>query len=149
MKRIYYSIILALLFISGKAQQPNVLFIAVDDLKPLLNCYGTEEIQSPNIDRLASGGTIFANSQCQQAVCSPSRASLMFGLRPDRTKVWDLHTPVRTATEDKATVAQQFKENGYETAAFGKIFHISMADKDHDKLSWSISYQKINKESYP
>jgi iduronate 2-sulfatase len=134
---------------TGNARQKNVLFIAVDDLKPLLNCYGAGGIHSPNIDKLAEKGTVFTNSQCQQAVCSPSRASLMFGIRPDKTKIWDLQTPVRTATENRKTVPEYFKGNGYETAAFGKIFHISMADKGHDMRSWTISYQKINIENYP
>ena len=142
--------IIALFFsFSVFAQKKNVLFIAVDDLKPLLGCYGVSEIKSPNIDRLAKTGTVFLNNHCQQAVCSPSRASLMFGLRPDKTKVWDLKTPVRTATKNDKTIAQQFKENGYEAVAFGKIFHISMADKGHDSLSWSISYKKVNVSDYP
>lgn len=131
------------------AQKKNVLFIAVDDLKPLLGCYGVSEIQSPNIDRLAKSGIVFLNNHCQQAVCSPSRASLMFGLRPDKTKVWDLKTPVRTATKNDKTVAQQFKESGYEAVAFGKIFHISMAGKGHDSISWSIDYSKVNVYDYP
>ncbi len=135
----------------GTFSQPkkNVLFIAVDDLKPLLNCYGVRDIKSPNIDKLAYAGTLFTNNQCQQAVCSPSRASLMFGIRPDRTKIWDLQTPLRTATKDDKTIAQYFKEKGYETVAFGKIFHISMADKEHDTESWSIPYTSVNIENYP
>lgn len=131
------------------AQKKNVLFIAVDDLKPMFGCYGVDDIHTPNIDKLAKSGTIFLNNQCQQAVCSPSRASLMFGLRPDKTKVWDLQTPVRTATKDKKSVAQYFKDNGYETVAFGKIFHIGMADKEHDELSWTIPYTSVNSENYP
>ncbi len=87
----------------------NVLFIAVDDLKPLLGCYGDTQILTPNIDKLAHSGTVFLNNQCQQVVCSPSRASLMFGMRPDKTKVWDLHTPVRIATKDAKTVAEYLK----------------------------------------
>jgi arylsulfatase A-like enzyme len=147
---IYFTFFLLILSFGAQSQsKKNVLFIAIDDLKPLLNCYGESQIISPNIDRLAESGTVFLNNQCQQAVCSPSRASLMFGLRPDNTKVWDLHTPVRTATKDKKTVAQHFKNNGYETAAFGKIFHISMADDEHDIESWSIPYSKINIDNYP
>jgi arylsulfatase A-like enzyme len=142
-------IIAILLAFNGFAQKKNVLFIAVDDLKPLLGCYGVSEIKSPNINKLAESGTVFLNNHCQQAVCSPSRASLMFGLRPDKTKVWDLKTPVRTATENKKTVAQQFKESGYESVAFGKIFHISMADKGHDSQSWTIDYRKVNIYDYP
>ena len=133
-----------------KAQDAkNVLFIAVDDLKPMLGCYGDTQILTPNIDKLAKSGTIFLNNQCQQAVCSPSRASLMFGMRPDKTKVWDLHTPVRTATKNVKSIAEHFKDNGYESVAFGKIFHISMAGKEHDARSWSISYTKVNQNNYP
>jgi len=136
-------------FNAHSQEKKNVLFIAVDDLKPMLGCYGDSEIQTPNIDRLAALGTVFLNSHCQQAVCSPSRASLMFGMRPDKTKVWDLKTPVRTATKKDKTIAQHFKDNGYESVGFGKIFHISMADKEHDTESWSIPYSMVNVENYP
>ncbi len=149
MRKIFFAIAMLIAIGTFAQQQKNVLFIAVDDLKPLLSNYGVEGIHSPNIDKLADAGTTFLNNQCQQAVCSPSRASLMFGIRPDRTRVWDLHTPVRTATEDKKTVAEYFKDNGYETVAFGKIFHISMADKGHDTRSWTIPYKKVNVYNYP
>lgn len=149
-----YTIIIALLLLNiaftAKSQEAkNVLFIAVDDLKPMLGCYGDTRIKTPNIDKLAKSGTVFLNNQCQQAVCSPSRASLMFGMRPDKTKVWDLHTPVRTSTENQKTIAEHFKNEGYESVAFGKIFHIGMADKQHDVKSWSISYPDVNKNNYP
>ena len=138
-----------LMTMSIEAKQKNVLFIAVDDLKPLMTCYGVEGVHTPNIDRIAKAGIVFENSHCQQAVCSPSRASLMFGVSPDKTKVWDIHTPVRTALKNEKTISGYFKENGYETVAFGKIFHISMADKKHDKPSWSIDYDKVNITNYP
>ena len=72
-----------------KSKKPNVLFFAIDDLKPILGCYGDSLVKTPNIDRLAKMGTVFMNNYCQQAVCGPTRASLMTGKRPDYTKVWD------------------------------------------------------------
>lgn len=149
-RRLLFAIIFVhVAFAANSQKAKNVLFIAVDDLKPLLGCYGNSQILTPNIDKLAQSGTVFLKNHCQQAVCSPSRTSLMFGIRPDKTKVWDLNTPVRTATKNIKSVAEHFKDNGYESAAFGKIFHISMADKEHDIKSWSISYTKINQKNYP
>ena len=74
----------------GASQRPNVLFIAVDDLKPLLGCYGAPLVRSPNIDRLAARGVLFERAFANQAVCAPSRNSLMTGLRPQTIGIYDL-----------------------------------------------------------
>lgn len=117
----------------SKDKAMNVLFIAVDDLRPELGCYGINQIKSPNIDRLAQKGTLFNRAYCQQAVCSPSRTSLMTGLRPDATKVFDLQSHFRTTIPDVVTLPQYFRMNGYYTKSFGKIYH-GILD---DPLSWS------------
>ncbi len=111
----------------------NVLFIAVDDLKPMLGCFGREDIRSPHIDGLAARGTVLERTYCQQAVCGPSRASVMSGCRPDTTRVWDW-TPLRKAVPDILTLCQHFKQNGYTTISLGKIYHHYMKD---DPLGWS------------
>src|SRR5687767_14820174 len=103
--------------------RPNVLFIAVDDLRPELGCYGATHIKSPHIDALAKSGITFNRAYCQQAVCSPSRISLMTGRRPDATKIYDLETHFRDTIPDVVTLSQHFKDNGYHAQAFGKIYH--------------------------
>lgn len=113
----------------------NVLFIAADDLNCSVGCYGAEVVQTPNIDRLAKRGLIFNRAYCQQAVCNPSRASLLSGLRPDTIRVWDLRTDFRTAVPDAVTLPQHFRNHGYETRCIGKIFH-NMGDLN-DGPSWS------------
>jgi arylsulfatase A-like enzyme len=117
--------------------KPNVLFIVVDDLRPELGCYGKDYIKSPNIDGLAKSGMVFNRAYCQQAVCSPSRSSVMTGTRPDTTKVWDLVTHFRTALPDVVTLGQHFKNNGYFVQGMGKIYHGGY----NDESTWSVPWQ--------
>jgi len=119
----------------AKTNKPNVLFIAVDDLRPQLGCYGQKQIISPNIDALAARGTLFDRAYCQQAVCAPSRASLMTGCRPDTTKIYDLNTPVRKAMPNVLSMPQLFKDNGYTTVSLGKIYHHR---SDDNRIGWSV-----------
>ena len=116
----------------------NVLFIASDDMRPELGCYGAKHIHSPNLDRLAARGTTFLRAYCQQAVCSPSRSSLMTGLRPDTIRIWDLATHFRHNVPDVVTVSQHFKNHGYHSERLGKIYHTGHGNRD-DKFSWSRS----------
>ena len=119
-------------------QNPNVLFIAVDDLRVELGCYGSDHVLSPNIDRLAEQGTLFERAYCQQTVCNPSRASLLTGLRPDALRVWDLYTHFRENRPELVTLPQLFKENGYYSQCVGKIFHNWRQDDwKGDRVSWS------------
>jgi arylsulfatase A-like enzyme len=118
----------------AEPKKPNVLFIAVDDLRPELGCYGARHIKSPNLDKLAAGGVKFNRAYCQQAVCSPSRTSLLTGLRPDSTKVYDLQTHFRTIIPDVVALPQHFKNHGYHTESMGKIYHGGL----DDAVSWSV-----------
>ena len=119
------------------ADKPNVLFIAVDDLRPELGCYGRGYIKSPNIDTLARAGMVFNRAYCQQAVCSPSRSSLMTGTRPDTTKVWDLIEHFRKALPEVVTLGQHFKNHGYFVQGMGKIYHGNLDDPQ----TWSVPWQ--------
>ena len=115
--------------------QYNVLFIAVDDLRPLLGCYGHSEMHTPNIDRLAKQGTLFNRAYCQFPVCNPSRVSVLTGLRPDTTRIYDNPTDFREVLPRVVTLPQHFKNHGYHTRSVGKIAHGDAAWKD--ELSWS------------
>ncbi|MDG1893440.1 MAG: sulfatase [Fuerstiella sp.] len=123
----------------AEADRPNVLFIAVDDLRVELGCYGSAHVKSPNIDRLASQGTVFERAYCQQTVCNPSRASLLTGMRPDTLRVWDLPTHFRQNKPDAVTLLQLFKHSGYHAQCVGKIFHNWRQDDwKGDPASWSV-----------
>ncbi len=114
----------------------NVLFIAVDDLRPEAGCYGARHMHTPNIDALAARGTVFTKAYCQQAVCSPSRTSILTGLRPDTTRIYDLQHHFRGTVPDAVTLPELFKNNGYTTAGMGKLFHGGLDDAQ----SWSIPW---------
>lgn len=115
-------------------QKPNILFIAIDDLRPELGCYGSDVAISPNLDKLASEGLLFNKSYCQQAICGPSRASVLTGIRPESSGVFHNYIKFREANPDVVTLPQIFRKNGYETVYTGKIFH--HGDLDEVK-SWS------------
>ncbi|MCC2667678.1 MAG: arylsulfatase family protein [Armatimonadetes bacterium] len=108
------------------AERPNVLFIAIDDLNDWIGCLdGHPQVKTPNIDRLARRGTLFASAHCQAPLCNPSRASLLTGMRPSTTGVYALDPWFRTADSwrDHITLPQYFAANGYRTLTTGKIFH--------------------------
>lgn len=131
--------VLAPLVASAAEPRPNVLFIAVDDLRTDLGCYGDPVAITPNIDALAARGVRFSHAYCQVAVCNPSRASLMTGRRPDSIKVWDLKTHFRTNVSDVVTLPQYFKDRGYHSEAIGKIYHDPPYFRDAP--SWSVPAQ--------
>lgn len=131
---------LTLLSVSAFAAEPrrNVLFIAADDLRNDLGCYGHPAVKTPNLDRLAKRGMMFNRAYCQQALCNPSRSSLMTGLRPDTLRIWDLPTHFREVKPDVVTLPECFKKHGYFTQNIGKVYH-NWRQKIHgDPQSWSV-----------
>ena len=104
-------------------EHPNVLFIAVDDLRPELACYGKQHIHSPNIDRLAKNGVLFERAYCMVPTCGASRASLMTGIRPARNRFVNYLTWAEKDAPGITTFNTQFRKSGYYTVSLGKIFH--------------------------
>lgn len=132
------TLLLGIVASAGAAEKKmNVLFFAVDDLRPEFGAYGKSHVHSPNLDRLAKSGITFSRAYCQQAVCSPTRSSLLTGTRPDTTKVYDLETHFRVALPDGVTLPQHFKQNGYFVQGMGKLFHGGLDDKPSWSVPWS------------
>jgi iduronate 2-sulfatase len=116
---------------AGAPARPNVLFIAVDDLRPDFGCYGNASVKSPNMDRLASEGLLFERTYCQFALCMPSRSSLLSGYRPEsikKTGAVSGRVPANTIT-----LPQLFRDHGYATVSIGKIYH----ENNDDPAAWS------------
>ena len=126
--------------------RPNVVFIAVDDLKPVLGCYGDKLAKTPNMDKLAARGMLFEKAYVNQAVCAPSRNSLMLGIRPQTMGLYDLKTYFRDipAYSNVVSMGQTFMKNGYVAQSLGKIYHASL----NDKPSWSVPSWEAKGETY-
>ncbi|MBN8421762.1 MAG: sulfatase [Verrucomicrobia bacterium] len=122
--------------------KPNVLFIAIDDLRPELGCYGNQEVKTPHLDQLASTGLRFDRAYTQYAICGPSRACMLTGLRPDTLKIEEIDTFFRNTVPDVVTLPQHFKANGYTSLYVGKVFHAGQTD---DAISWSHKVKELPK----
>ncbi|XP_053284664.1 iduronate 2-sulfatase [Pleuronectes platessa] len=137
-------LLLALLLLPPAAvsrrDRKNVLLIVADDLRTSLGCYGDPVVKSPNIDQLASKSQVFLNAYAQQAVCAPSRTSMLTSRRPDTTRLYDFNSYWRTHSGNYTTLPQYFKSIGYFTASVGKVFHPGIASNHSDDYpySWSI-----------
>jgi iduronate 2-sulfatase len=130
------SIVLLVLAVdtASAADKLNVVFIAADDMRPQLGCYGDPTVKSPNLDALANHGLLFNRSYVQQALCSPSRICLLSGRYPATTQIFEIGRPLRATMPDITTLPQHFKNNGYHTRSFGKIYHVGI----DDDASWTV-----------
>ncbi|MEY4687416.1 MAG: hypothetical protein RIR76_1439 [Verrucomicrobiota bacterium] len=116
--------------------RPNVLFIAVDDLRVSLGCYGDPLTLTPNLDRFAAGARVFNRAYTMQAVCGPARTAILTGRLPDQNRSWHNRNLFRATNPDTVTLPQLFKQHGYLTQAMGKIF--SGDERELDPASWSV-----------
>jgi len=150
--KIPYSIVprlfvLAILILAGTVQslpageKPNILLLLVDDLKPALGSYGDPLAKTPHIDRLAKRGTRFERAYCNQAVCAPSRFTLMLGAHSTSTGLYGLGSDLRKQIPDAVTLPQYFAKHGYRTESLGKIFHIGHGNQG-DPESFSVPHFK-------
>src|SRR6056297_306900 len=122
-------------------QRPNVLLILVDDLKPIMGCYGDSLTKTPNIDKLAARGTRFDRGYCNQAVCAPSRFTLMLGSHSTSTGLYGLGSPLSDLLPDAVTMPQHFAAYGYRTESLGKVFHVGHGNLG-DPQSFSVPHFK-------
>jgi choline-sulfatase len=126
----------------------NVLFIVSDDLR-VGGAFGSREVRTPNIDRLAARGVSFDEAYCQFPLCAPSRASFLSGLRPNTVRVYDLQTHVRGNIPDLVTLPQYFRQHGYFAGRVGKLYHQGVPgdigrpvseDLHDDPASWDVAF---------
>ncbi|MDF2376296.1 MAG: sulfatase-like hydrolase/transferase [Verrucomicrobiales bacterium] len=126
---------------SESIERPNILLLLVDDLKPALGCYGDETAQTPHLDALAARGMRFDAAYCNQAVCAPSRFTLMLGAHSTSTGLYGLGSDLRAVLPEAVTLPQYFAKYGYRTESLGKIFHIGH-DNEGDPESFSVPHFK-------
>lgn len=132
-------------------KQYNVLFIASDDLSNAMQSFNNPKVKTPNLERLAQRGVVFNYAHNQYPLSGPSRACIMTGLRPEKTRVFDLETSFRQTVPEAKTLPQLFKEHGYYTARAGKIFHAGVPSDigqngSDDAQSWDVRYNPIGRD---
>ncbi|XP_031713605.1 iduronate 2-sulfatase isoform X3 [Anarrhichthys ocellatus] len=136
------------LAVVASRERKNVLLIMADDLRTSLGCYGDSVAKSPNIDQLASKSQVFLNAYAQQAVCAPSRTSMLTSRRPDTTRLYDFNSYWRTHSGNYTTLPQYFKSRGYFTASVGKVFHPGIASNHSDDYPYSWSTPAYHPPSF-
>ena len=138
------------LSVFGQSNPKNILFIAVDDLRPLINSYGNSQMITPHLDQLSKSGIQFNNAYCNIAVCGGSRASIMTGIRPSYTRFAKYYSKASEDTPEAKSLHGLFKQNGYETYSYGKIFHFAedfesdwtFIDDSHEQFDYQTQDSK-------
>ena len=125
-------------------EQPNILFIAVDDLRPELNFYGATHIHSPNLDKLASQSLVFDRAYCSVPTCGASRASILTGLRPTKNRFLTFDTRIDEQVPEAVTLPKLFKNNGYTTISNGKVLHVPVDSKSDWDEVWRPGKETLN-----
>ncbi|XP_029963506.1 iduronate 2-sulfatase isoform X2 [Salarias fasciatus] len=143
---LFLTLALTLGVFAGKGRR-NVLFIIADDLRTSLGCYGDPVARSPNMDQLASRSQVFLNAYAQ-AVCAPSRTSMLTSRRPDTTRLYDFYSYWRVHAGNYSTLPQYLKSQGYATMSVGKVFHQGIASNFSDDFPYSWSVPAYHPPSY-
>jgi iduronate 2-sulfatase len=136
LKSYYKFLCIFLLTFPAFAKKPNVLFVIVDDLRPLISCQGDPVAITPSLDRLAAEGMVFERAYAQYPICGPSRGSFMSGMRPDTTGLMGNNTPFHNVLNDELTLNRYFMQQGYAVFGAGKVYHNSVGE------DWSEPYFK-------
>lgn len=146
MKKFIILFITTFYFVGSNAQekQPNVLIFYIDDLRAELGCYGSKTAITPHIDKLANDGILFNKAYVQQAICAPSRMSMLTGLRPETLGIYSIFTPLRKVHKEIVSIPQLFNKNGYKTVSIGKVYHHASDDKNE----WSTYFEKEQNSYY-
>jgi iduronate 2-sulfatase len=122
--------------VSLAADRPNVLLIMVDDLRDYGGAFTPRVVKTPNLDRLRARGTTFERAYVQYPVCNPSRSSMMTGMRAERTGIVGNDIRLRQKMSDIITMPQLCKDAGWQTHAFGKLFHLGGGRDAKQKALW-------------
>jgi len=147
-RRTFLTTVAAAALPAASGTRPNVLFIAVDDLNDWIGCLGGHpDVKTPNMDKLAARGMLFTKAYCAAPVCNPSRASMMTGIRPSTSGVYENKQPMRDSPvlKNAVTMTQHFMANGYRAVGGGKIYHGSFPDP----ASWNEYFPSQEKNQPP
>ncbi len=136
----------AMVAANTRADRPNVLLIVCDDLNNHVSTSGYQPLKTPGLEKLAAAGMTFDRTYCQYPVCGPSRASFLSGLYPESTGILDNKLDIRNVRPGTNSMPQVFKNNGYWTAAVGKVFHNTKADPGD--VAWH-EVLRFNNEANP